>query len=114
MSISSFALSLPIHIANSASAEAGKGYDPGIEINKNVPGRDLIETLAGGVLLYAYIILGAALIIAAMVWGIGKISKNGGVQSAGAMSMIWILVAAAVVGSANGLIFFFSKQDLGV
>ncbi|MGP5015544.1 hypothetical protein ACTXJX_17275 [Glutamicibacter ardleyensis] len=88
------------------------GYNPNIGVNDDVPGAAFASDMAGGVFFYAYIGLGVALVLAGLLWGIGKLSKNQGMQSVGVGAVVTVLIAAVLVGSANGLIAWFSSQSL--
>ncbi|MGO2069215.1 hypothetical protein [Glutamicibacter arilaitensis] len=109
-------------ISTAASALAAKanvgvlaktsGYNPNIGVNDDVPGAAFAADMAGGVFFYAYIGLGVALVLAGLLWGLGKLSKNQGMQSIGIGAVVTVLIAAVLVGSANGLIAWFSSQNL--
>jgi hypothetical protein len=53
-----------------------------------------------------------ALMVAAVMWGFGKITKNGAMQAIGGYAILVVLGAAILVGSAAGLITFFVGQKL--
>lgn len=91
-----------------------KGYNPNIGVNENVPGKQFALDMAGGFFFFAYISLGVALVLAAITWGFGKLTKTGMAQQVGGMALVVVLVVAVVVGSANGLIYWFSTRNLGV
>lgn len=87
------------------------GFNPKIEVNTNIPFYSAFKDLVGGGFAIVYVGLVAALVVAALVYAVGRIAKHQGAQTVGLASLGVILVCAIVVGGANGLVYWFSKLN---
>lgn len=88
--------------------------NPNVKPNSNAPMVKTLQELAGIVVFIAVIALVVALVIGAVMWAFGKIQGNGRAQDVGVTVLMWTLIAAAVVGSATGLITWSTGLNLGL
>lgn len=86
--------------------------NPDVRPNSNAPFIATLRDIAGSIMLAAIIIAVIAMIVGAILFVFGKIGGNGRAQDVGFMVIIWVLVGAAVIGSASGLVAWGSGLSL--
>lgn len=102
-------------LLNSALASISAGAvsimaktDPNVTPNNNAPFLATLRDLAGSIVMACLILAVIAMVCGAAAFAIGKIGGNGRATEVGFTVCVWVLVAAAVIGSASGLIFWGS------
>lgn len=98
---------LPVFLAQ---LPAALGILPTVEIPPNdtgLPGIAQLRTIVGAVMTVGLILSVLALIIAAIVWGLGSSSSNPHLSSRGKMGVLIACIAAVVCGAAVALVNFF-------
>lgn len=86
--------------------------DPGVTPNDSAPWMPALRQIAGMVLTTTIVIAVILLVIAAIIWAIGKATHNSQAQSVGVGGMIIVGLAAAIIASASGLIMWFTGLNL--
>lgn len=87
------------------------GFNPKIEVNTQIPFYSALKDLVGGGFAIAYVVIVASLVLAGILWGVGKFAKHQGAQTAGISAICVILIVAIIVGSANGIVHWASKVN---
>jgi len=88
--------------------------DPGVSPKNDWPFITAIANFVGNFQTLGIVLMVAAIIAAAAVWAYGSFSSNSTLESRGKLGTIIALIASVVIGSAGGLVTFFSNQSLGV
>lgn len=86
--------------------------NPGVKPNSNAPFIKTLQDIAGSIAMASAIIAVIALIVGAVLFVFGKIGGNGRAQDVGFMVVVWVLVGAAIIGSASGLVSWGSSLTL--
>jgi hypothetical protein len=87
--------------------------DPGISPNTNgLPGLPALRQLVGALLTFSLVICVAAFVISAAAWAMGSFNSNAHYAGKGKTGCLVAAGAAILIGSANGLIRFFSGISL--
>ncbi len=88
--------------------------DPGVRLNWGYwPFMAELKNAVGGVGAVAVVVLVAVMILAALTWAAGRLAGAGKVQSISGIACLVALVAAVVVGSASGMIGWFTDLNTG-
>lgn len=101
-----------MNLVNTALARIPADINPGVTPNSDAPFIPTLQNLAGSIMMACIVIAVIALIIGAVLFIMGKIGGNGRAQDVGFMVMVWVLVGAAVIGSASGLVAWGSGLQL--
>ncbi|TCO41023.1 hypothetical protein EV646_116114 [Kribbella antiqua] len=84
--------------------------DPGITPNTNgLPGLGAFRQLVGALLTFSLVACVAAFVISAAAWAMGSFNSNAHFAGKGKTGCLVTAGAAILIGSANGLIRFFSS-----
>jgi hypothetical protein len=84
-------------------------YDPGITPNEGgLPGLDVLKQVMGSVNLFGIIAVVGALAVSAAVWAWGHHSGGHQAEANGKKGVLVSACAALLLGSANGIVAFFS------
>jgi len=87
--------------------------DPGITPNTNgLPGLPALRQMVGALLTFSLVICVAAFVISAAAWAMGSFNNNAHYAGKGKTGCLVAAGAAILIGSANGLIRFFSGINL--
>ncbi|MEV0283491.1 DUF6112 family protein [Kribbella sp. NPDC050820] len=87
--------------------------DPGISPNSHgLPGLPALRQLVGALLTFSLVICVAAFVISAVAWAMGSFNSNAHYAGKGKTGCLVAAGAAILIGSANGLIRFFSSINL--
>lgn len=100
------------NIVNAVGQIHAESYDPAVTANGNAPWMGTLRDIAGFVMATCIVILVMLLIVGAVLLVMGKLSHHGGAQGVGVTVLIWALVGAAIIGSASGLVFWFTSLSL--
>ncbi|TDO51532.1 hypothetical protein EV643_103271 [Kribbella sp. VKM Ac-2527] len=88
--------------------------DPGISPNSDgLPGLGALRQLVGALLTFSLVICVAAFVISAAAWAMGSFNNNAHYAGKGKTGCLVAAGAAILIGSANGLIRFFSSINIG-
>lgn len=88
--------------------------DPGITPNTNgLPGLPALRQMVGALVTFSLVICVAAFVISAAAWAMGSFNSNAHYAGKGKVGCLVAGGAAILIGSANGLIRFFSGISLG-
>lgn len=99
---------LPMLLAEASTLVVG--VLPTIEIPPNdsgLPGIAQLRTIVGAVMTVGLILSVLALIVAAIVWGLGSSASNPHLASRGKMGVLIACIAAVVCGGSVALVNFF-------
>lgn len=96
-------------LGTSLSLKAGEAavlaYDPKVTPNSGgVPWNAKLSPIAGGIMVTCLILCVVALVCAAAAFVFGKVGGNSRAAEVSIAAFPWILVGAAVMGAASGLI----------
>lgn len=94
-------------LGTTLSLKAGQvlAYDPGVEPNsEGVPWNGKLSTIAGGIVVTCLILAVVGLVCAAAAFIFGKVGGNSRAAEISIAAFPWILLGAAVMGAASGLI----------
>jgi hypothetical protein len=84
-------------------------YDPGITPNEGgLPGLDVLKQVMGSINLFGIIAVVGALAVSAAVWAWGHHSGGHQAEANGKKGVLVSAGAALLLGSANGIVAFFS------
>lgn len=86
--------------------------NPNVKPNNNAPFLSTLRDLAGSLVMGCLIVCVIAIVVGAAMFAIGKIGGNGRATDVGFMVCVWVLVAAAIIGSASGLVMWGSGWRL--
>ena len=87
--------------------------DPGITPNTNgLPGLPALRHMVGALLTFSLVLCVAAFVISAAAWAMGSFNNNAHYAGKGKTGCLVAAGAAVLIGSANGLIRFFSGINL--
>jgi len=83
--------------------------DPGVTSNTTgLPGLAQLREIVGALLTFGLVACVAALVIAAIVWGLGSNSSNPHLAGRGKTGVVVAAGAALLIGAANAIVTFFS------
>lgn len=86
--------------------------DPKVRPNSDAPFIATLQNLAGSIVTACIVIAVIALVVGAILFVVGKIGGAGRAQEVGFMVIIWVIVGAAIIGSASGLVKWGSGISL--
>lgn len=85
-------------------ATVSAGVNPGIEPDMTAPWMDALRQIGGWILGSVIVALAIFGVIAVIVWIAGKATGSGRTQEASLSTLLWVLLAAAIVGGISGAI----------
>nr|WP_127572587.1 DUF6112 family protein [Georgenia faecalis] len=89
---------------------AVRADDPGVTPNSSgLPGLNQVREIVGALLTFGLVACVAALVIAAVVWGLGSNSGNPHLAGRGKSGVVVAAGAAMLIGAANAIVTFFSN-----
>ena len=74
-----------------------------------LPGLEQLRVIVGALLTFGLVACVAALVIAAVVWGLGSNSGNPHLAGRGKSGVLVAAGAALLIGAANAIVTFFSN-----
>lgn len=84
--------------------------DPGVTANSSgLPGLAQLREIVGAILTFGLVACVAALVISAVIWGLGSNSSNPHLAGRGKSGVVIAAGAALLIGASNALITFFSN-----
>lgn len=84
--------------------------DPGVTANSSgLPGLTQLREIVGALLTFGLVACVAALVISAVVWGLGSNSGNPHMAGRGKSGVLVSAGAALLIGAANAIVTFFSN-----
>lgn len=84
--------------------------DPGVSANSSgLPGLAQLREIVGALLTFGLVACVAALVISAVIWGIGSNSSNPHLAGRGKTGVVVAAAAALLIGASNALVTFFSN-----
>ncbi len=84
--------------------------DPGVIANgSGLPGLAQLREIVGALLTFGLVACVAALVISAVVWGLGSNSGNPHLAGRGKSGVLVAAGAALLIGAANAIVTFFSN-----
>lgn len=88
--------------------------DPGVTPQNNLPFVAFLVKVAGNIQYVGIVVVVVMLVISVVAWAVGQSQGNPNMSSTGKIGVIVSIVAAVIVGSANGLVAWGSTQNIGL
>lgn len=85
------------------------GIDPGVKPSTDAPwNKNFVLPFIGHIVGTVIIVMVAVIVLGAVVWAFSKITGIGQGQQVGVSALVVAVIAVVIIGSASGMVMWFS------